>query len=96
MPEVKSKFVVIRTYTAGVHYGFLKKKEGKEVTLTQARRLWYWVGAFSLNAVANSGVGEGSKISEPVTEITLTEAIEVIICSKAAQKNLTDFPVYHP
>ena len=34
--------VIIRTYSAGVWFGRLKEKEGKEVILTEARRMWRW------------------------------------------------------
>ena len=87
----KGKYVVVRTYSAGVHCGFLEAGKEKEVTLKNARRLWYWVGAFTLNAVANNGVKEGSKISAAVSEIVLTEAIEIIACTDVAQKNLETF-----
>lgn len=84
------KYVVVRTYSAGVHIGVLKSKDGKEVVLTDARRLWYWTKAFTLSAVSQNGVGKDSKISVPVPEIALTEAIEVIPCSKVAEKNLRE------
>jgi hypothetical protein len=71
--------VLIRTYSAGVHIGTLKSREGREVVLLNARRLYSWQGAFTLNAVATQGVSRsGSRISKPVPEITLLEAIEII------------------
>lgn len=87
-------FVIVRTYSAGVHYGTLVSREGKVVVLRDARRLWYWVGAFTLNAVATDGVKKGSKIPAAVTEIVLTEAIEIFSVSEKAQKNLVEFPVH--
>ena len=72
-------FVLIRTYSAGVHFGTLIRKEGKEVTLIDARRLWSWTGALSLSEIATKGIDiKNSKISVPVEEIILTEAIEII------------------
>ncbi len=71
--------VLVRTYSAGVHIGTLKSQEGKEVVLTNARRLFSWSGAFTLSAVATVGVSRsGSRISVSVPEIKLTEAIEII------------------
>ena len=71
--------VIVRTYSAGVHIGNLKSRDGREVVLTNARRLYSWQGAFTLNAVATLGVSRsGSRISKPVSEITLLEAIEII------------------
>lgn len=79
--------VLVRTYSAGVHFGTLKSRSGKEVILTNARRLWQWSGACSLSQVAIDGVNlSGSKISVVVPEITLTEAVELIpMSSKAGQ-----------
>lgn len=47
-PEVSLDYVIIRTYSAGVHAGYLESRNGKEVTLKNSRRLWYWDGAASL------------------------------------------------
>ena len=71
--------VLIRSYGAGVHIGTLKSRSGQEVVLTNARRLWSWAGAFTLNAVCTTGVDrENSRISKPIPEITLTQAVEII------------------
>ena len=72
------RYVMIRTYSAGVHFGRLVRRDGKEVVLRDARRVWYWKGARTLNELVAHGPAEGSKISEPTSRITLTEAIEVI------------------
>lgn len=75
--------VIIRTYSAGVHIGTLKSREGQEVVLTNARRLWSWKGALSLSEVAVNGVDRNeSKISVSVPEITLLQAIEIIPVAK--------------
>ena len=82
------KFCVVRTYSAGVHIGVVCEANGTAVLLKNARRLWRWSEARSLNEVANNGVGEESRISEPVPEILLTQAIEVIPCTPKARQNL--------
>ena len=83
--------VLIRTYSAGVHIGTLKSREGREVVLTNARRLWSWSGAFTLNAVATQGVSRsGSRISKPVPEITLLEAIEIISVASNVDLSTTE------
>lgn len=78
MAKVSPKYVVVRTYSAGVHIGTLVSQKGKEVRLKDAQRLWSWVGANTLHEVALNGVGVGSKLSQVVPDILLTEAIEVI------------------
>lgn len=78
--------VLVRTYSAGVHIGTLAARDGKEVTLTDSRRIWYWSGAFTLSAVATRGLNaKDSKLSVPVPEILLTEAIEIIPTSEGAR-----------
>ena len=42
-------YVLVRTYSAGVHAGYLSERKGKEVKLIKARRIWYWDGAASLS-----------------------------------------------
>ena len=76
--ELTGTLVIVRTYSAGVHIGVLYSLNGTQAELKDARRLWRWEGAFSLNEVASAGVGKGSRISARVPYILLTEAIEVI------------------
>jgi len=87
----KLKYVVVRTYSAGVHIGELAVRKGKEATLKNARRIWSWTGALSLSEISQKGI-TGGKVSCVVGEITLTEAIEVITCNRAAETALRAFP----
>ena len=92
----KLPYVVVRTYSAGVHVGEMKSRKGREVVLVNARRLWKWCGAFTLSEVAVEGIKDGSKPSVSVPEVVLTEAIEVIATSPAAEKILREFPPCRP
>lgn len=85
-------YVLIRTYSAGVHIGTLASRDGREVTLTNARRIWSWKGANTLHEISLRGVASGSKVSEPVESILLLEAIEVIRCTEEARRRLEDTP----
>lgn len=82
------EFAIVRTHSAGVHLGTLAEWSGTCVILTNARRLWRWRGAYTLHEVSRAGVMTGSRISEPVPVIALTQAIEIIPCSEEARKNL--------
>lgn len=91
MATKKPPYVVVRTYSAGVHVGELVDRRGKEVDLANARRIWRWNGANTLNEIANKGVDQGSsKVSELATQVTLTEAIEILTCTAEAEKNLRE------
>jgi len=88
--DADGKYVIVRTYSAGVHAGILKSREGKEVVLTDSRRLWYWKGAASLSQLSKDGVSKPDECKFPaaIGEITLTEAIEIIPCTKKARKSI--------
>lgn len=90
------KHVIVRTYSAGVFAGILKSKDGKEVILKNARRLWYWDGAASLSQLAVDGVSkpQNCKFPAEVAEIALTEAIEIIPTTKKAQKSIASVKVW--
>ena len=78
--------VIIRTYSAGVWFGVVAEKAGKEVIVKNARRMWQWKAAqgISLSACALYGVEyKGSKIIEPVEAVWL-EAIELLPCTDVA------------
>jgi hypothetical protein len=84
------KFVIVRTYSAGVHVGTLQAQTGTQVTLQDARRIWRWRGANTLNELSLRGCDDlFSRISEPVQSIDLTEAIEIIPCTEQARVNLS-------
>ena len=75
--------VLVRTYSAGVHFGYLVDRSGREVTLTRSRRIWQWQGAWTLSEIAARGLDSArSKVGAPV-DVVLTEAIEIIACSPA-------------
>lgn len=86
-PEITKDYVIVRTYSAGVHAGYLKSRDGKEVILTNSRRIWYWDGAASLSQLALEGVNkpENCKFAVVLPEIILTEAIEIIPCTEKAK-----------
>lgn len=88
--------VVVRTYSAGVFYGYLADRDGKEVVLKKAKRIWAWYGAASLSQLAVDGVSRPSecKIPTAVEVITLTEAIEIISLTDKAFKSLESVPVW--
>ena len=88
-----STITLVRTYSAGVHFGTVIEHTGKNVTLINARRLWKWAGACSLSQIAVDGVDlKNSKISVPVPKIALTEAIELITMTEKAAKQMMEAP----
>lgn len=82
------KRVLIRTASAGVHFGTLESNDRMQVRLRSARRIWSWKGANTLNEIALRGIDvSASRVSEAVDAITLP-AIEIIPLADAARLNL--------
>lgn len=89
------EYVLVRTYSAGVFAGYLESRDGKEVRLVKARRLWRWYGASCLSQIAQEGVRDPAKCKFSCeTPITLTEAIEIIPITKAAQNSIAEVVVW--
>ena len=92
----KSRYVIARTYSAGVFAGTLVKKSGKEITLKNARRLWYWKGAASLSQLAMEGVKYPNECKFPceVSKVELTELIELLDATPKAKKSISEVPIW--
>ena len=87
-------FCIVRTYSAGVFAGYIAKREGKEVTMRDAIRIWYWAGANSLSQLAVDGPlkPDECKFAIPVPEVLVTEAIEIIHCTAKAKEAIEGVP----
>lgn len=90
------KHVIVRTTNAGVFAGTLAARDGQEVTLKDARKLWYWSGASETLQLSVEGAKnpDGCKFTMSVDEIVLTEAIEIIPTTATAEKNIKAVPVW--
>lgn len=91
-----SKYVIVRTYSAGVFAGELKSRTGQEVVLRNARRLWYWAGAASLSQLAMSGTSRPKDCKFPVAvdRVELLQAIEILDVAADARKSIEAVPVW--
>ena len=86
------KKVIIRGNRSGVEFGTLVAKNGTEVTLHNARRIWYWDGAASISQLAKDGTvkPERCKFTVSVDSITILDAIEIIPCTDKAIKSIEE------
>jgi len=91
-----AKYVLVRTYSAGAFVGQLIERNGKEVTLKNARRLWYWDGAATLSELAQRGTSKPEKCKFPVAvdRIILTGAIEIIDMTPEAVASIAKVPTW--
>lgn len=90
------KYIICRTYSAGVFAGYLESRSGQEVVLRCARRLWYWEGAASLSQAAMHGFSKpaGCKFPSEVERVELLDAIELIDCTKKAQDSIASVRIW--
>lgn len=87
---------IIRGDRSGVFYGEIAERNGREVTIKDCRRLWYWSGAASLSQMALEGVNNprDCKFTVTVPELVVLDAIELIACSDVASKSIEGVPVW--
>lgn len=83
-------YVIVRTYSAGVFAGLLESRTGQEVTMLQARRLWYWAGAASLSQLAVDGTSKPKDCRFPaaVDRVVLLQAIEILDVTDTARASI--------
>lgn len=79
-------YVIIRGDRSGVFFGELASKDGQEVTLNNARKLFYWEGAGAVEQIAVDGVSKPNscKFTVVVEEITILDAIQILPCTEKA------------
>lgn len=89
-------YVLIRAKSAGVFVGYLKSKEGQEVELLNARRIWYWSGAASISQLAAEGVSKPEECKFPLElpSMTILEVVEIIPVTDVAKKSIAQVKVW--
>lgn len=90
------EYCMVRTYSAGVFAGYVESRDGKEIVLRNARRIWKWAGAASLSQLATYGTSKPNecKFPAPVDKVILTEAIEIIQITKKAKDSIEGVPTW--
>ena len=86
--------VLVRTYSAGVHFGKLLERSGTEAVVGNAQRVHYWDGAASLSQIAEEGLKKKSRISMAVKKILLTEVIELIPFNEKSLEDIRSKPIW--
>jgi hypothetical protein len=91
-----NKHVIVRADKAGVFFGTLTNKEGDEVILKDARKLYYWSGAKTIEDIADKGVTNpyNCKFTVVVNEITIIGACQIIPCTKDSIICINSVPVW--
>lgn len=86
--------VIVRTNSAGVFAGVLVRRNGQEVVLKDARRLWYWAGAASLSQLAMQGTSKPKDCKFPcsVNRVELLQTIEILDVTPEAWTSIMEVP----
>lgn len=90
------KYVIVRSNMAGVFFGILKEKTEKEVTLTNARKFYYFSGANTVEDLADKGAMNISncKLTIEVEEVVIFDLVQIIPCTKKAIIQNKSIPVW--
>lgn len=90
------KYQIVRTYSAGVFAGYVVSRNGREVVMKDARRLWYWSGAASLSQLAIEGTKNPQECKFPceVERVELLEAIEILDTTEIAEKSIREVKIW--
>ena len=90
------KYVICRTYSAGVFAGYLESRNGQEVVMRNARRIWHWTGAASLSQLAMEGSSDPKSCKYPcaVDRVELLQVIEILDVTEKAMKNIEETPIW--
>ena len=84
--------VIVRGYQSGVYYGRFERLDGQEATLKDARRIWRWEGALETLSLAALGPVKESRLSDTVTRLIVTDALDIIEMSTKAYKQAEAIP----
>ena len=89
----KGKYVIIRSYASGVHFGILDIYDPvtRHVLLKNCRRIWNWSGALTLTEISISGIKSG-KLSKFKDEMIIAQVEEIIPVNQESKECLLKFP----
>ena len=83
------KYVIVRADKPGVFFGKLIHRDGQEVLMQNARKIFRWEGAGSVEQIACDGVSaEGSKITCEIEQMLIFGADQILPCAAASIANL--------
>lgn len=90
MEAKNNQMYVVRCAQAGVFFGQIKERNGDEVTMINARKLWYWEGACAVEQLAVDGTKKHGdcKFTVMVSEMVLTGVIQILACTDKAAESL--------
>jgi hypothetical protein len=84
------RIVVLRSRDSGVWIGVFVSQSGRDVTLSQGRKIWRWRGANTTSELALRGCSkEYSRVAEPVN-VTVNDCCEILESNPVALKAVSE------
>lgn len=94
--EYIGKYVLVRTYASGVHFGKVKAYEPdiRHIILENTRIIYRWDGKrLSLREISVDSIVDG-KLTIAIPQNMITDVLEVLLVSKEAEESLKNFKAY--
>lgn len=97
MATASSDYYIIRTDRAGVFFARIKSRRPRSnsLVLEDARKIWRWYGANSVEDIAVAGVREDSHVTRAVPEIEVYAPCQILRCTEAAADRIAAIPEWH-
>ncbi len=86
--------VIVRGDRSGVFFGTLLSLNGQSAVLSDVRKIWKWEGAKSVEQISLDGVSSESKITQSVTNMIITDAIQVLPCTDVSVNKIENIPAW--
>lgn len=92
----KDDYVIVRADRTGVFAGKFASRNGTEVELVDARRIYYWDGAATLSELSQKGVSrpQNCKFPAAVPYVLILDAIELLPVSAKAEAMIREVPAW--
>ena len=88
------KKCIVRSNMAGVFFGEIANIEGSAVLMKDARKIYRWSGANTVEDISQTGVLNSSKVTVVVENVLIEKYEQIIPCTEFAITNLINQPVW--
>lgn len=96
MKNLIGKHVIVRSNLAGVFFGILTAKDGDELTLSNARKFYYFSGANTVEDLANQGALNVNKckLTVEINVIVISKFEQILPCTDKAIAQIKTIPIW--
>lgn len=95
-PNFIGKHVIVRSNLAGVFFAILKAKNGTELTLSKARKFYYFSGANTVEDLADKGAMnvDKCKLTVEIDEMIISDYVQILPCTTKAINKIKTIPIW--